>query len=71
MTVTVHGGENNSRVVVSNNVGITVLWLVDLQVGVLPCELLAWINRLQGGDERTKRGREKERNLFSLLRHLV
>lgn len=57
--------------VVSNNVGIAVLWLVDLQVGVLPCELLAWINGLQGKDERTKKGREKERNLFSLLRHLV
>lgn len=52
--------------VVSNNVGITVLWLVDLQVGVLPCELLAWINGLQGKDERTKRRRgEREKSVQS------
>ena len=32
--------------VVGNHVGISVLWFVDLQVGVLPCELLARVNGL-------------------------
>lgn len=44
--LTVHGCEDDPGVVVSNNICITVLWLVDLQVGVLPGELLSWINRL-------------------------
>lgn len=34
--------------VVGDDVGVTILGLVHLQVGVLPGELLAWINRLMG-----------------------
>lgn len=44
---TLDAGENNSGVVVGNDVGVAVLWFVDLQVGVLPCELLTGIDRLQ------------------------
>lgn len=32
--------------VVGNDVGIAVLWLVDLEVGVVPGELLTWFDGL-------------------------
>lgn len=43
---TVNSREQDSGVVVGNHVGISVLWFVDLQVRVLPCELLARVNGL-------------------------
>lgn len=46
MSLTIHGCEDDPGVVVGNNICIAVLWLVDLQVGVLPGELLSRINRL-------------------------
>lgn len=46
VSLTIHRCEDDPGVVVGNNVCIAVLWLVDLQVGVLPGELLSWINRL-------------------------
>ena len=46
MFLTIHRCEDDPGVVVGNNIGIAVLWLVDLHVGVLPGELLSWINRL-------------------------
>lgn len=66
MSLTIHRCEDDPGVVVGNNICIAVLWLVDLQVGVLPGELLSWINRLthRGGGERQRGiyrgGREKE-----------
>lgn len=66
MSLTIHRCEDDPGVVVGNNICIAVLWLVDLQVGVLPGELLSWINRLthRGGGERPRGiyrgGREKE-----------
>lgn len=43
---TVDSGEQHSRMVVGNHVGISVLWFVDLQVRVLPRELLTRIDGL-------------------------
>lgn len=54
VSLTIHRCEDDPGVVVGYNICIAVLWLVDLQVGVLPGELLSWINRL------THRGREWE-----------
>ena len=34
--------ENNPGVVVRNDVGVTVLWLVHIHGGVVPCELLTY-----------------------------
>lgn len=44
--LTVDTGEQDSGVVVGNHVGISVLWFVDLQVGVLPGELLTGVDGL-------------------------
>lgn len=46
---TVDSGEQHSWMVVGNHVGISVLWFVDLQVRVLPRELLTGIDGLWGG----------------------
>ena len=46
MSLTIHRCEDDPGVVVGNHICIAVLWLVDLQVGVLPGELLSWINGL-------------------------
>lgn len=43
---TVNSREQDSGMVVGNHVGISVLWFVDLQVRVLPCELLTRIDGL-------------------------
>lgn len=43
---TVNSGEQDSRMVVGNHVGISVLWFVDLQVRMLPCELLTRVDGL-------------------------
>ena len=53
MSLTIHRCEDDPGVVVGNNICIAILWLIDLQVGVLPCELLSWIHRLtcRGGGE--------------------
>lgn len=45
--LTVNAGEQNPGVVVRDHVSVAVLWFVDLQVGILPCELLARVNRLE------------------------
>lgn len=45
--LTINGGQHDSGVIVSDDVCIAVLGLVDLQVGVFPGELLAGVNRLQ------------------------
>lgn len=49
MSLTVHRSKDYPGVVVGNDVRVAVLWLVDLLVGVLPGELLSWVNRLGGG----------------------
>lgn len=45
---TFDGLEDDTRVVVGDDVGIAVFGLVHFQVGVLPCELLARIDGLRG-----------------------
>ena len=45
---TVDSGEQDSGVVVRDHVGVSVLWFVHLQVGVLPRELLTGVDGLQG-----------------------
>ncbi len=44
---TIDGGEQDSGVIVGDDVCVSVLWFVDLQVGVLPRELLTGIDRLR------------------------
>lgn len=54
--------------VVGDDVCIAVLWLVDLQVGVFPGELLARINGLDGKERRggqTYRERELLQSNFT------
>lgn len=50
--LTLNTGEYDPGVIVGNDVSVAVLWFVDLQVGVLPCELLTGVDGLQG--QRTK-----------------
>lgn len=45
--LTLNAGENHPGVIVGNDVSVAVLWFVDLQVGVLPCELLTGVDGLQ------------------------
>lgn len=45
-SVTLDGSQYNAGVVVGDDVGVAILGFVHLQVGVLPRELLAWIDRL-------------------------
>ena len=52
--LTVNAGEHDPRVVICDDVSIAVLWFVDLQVGILPCELLAGVNRLIETEETIK-----------------
>lgn len=52
VSLTIHRCEDDPGVVIGNNICIAVLWLVDLQVGVLPGELLSWINRLTDTERR-------------------
>lgn len=44
--LTVNAGQHDPGVVVRDDISIAVLWFVDLQVGILPGELLAGVNRL-------------------------
>ena len=62
--LTLNAGEDNPGVVVGDDVGVAVLWFVDLQVGVLPGELLSRVNGLQKtqnpGSEQITGGRRFE-----------
>lgn len=49
---TFDGLQDDAGVVVGDDVGVAVLGLVHLQVGVLPCELLARVNGLRGKGRR-------------------
>lgn len=44
--LTLNAGEYNPGVIIGNDVSVAVLWFVDLQVGVLPCELLTGVDGL-------------------------
>lgn len=46
MSLTLDGSQDDTGVVVGDDVGVTIFGLVHLQVGVFPGELLAWIDRL-------------------------
>lgn len=48
-SLTLNGSQDDAGVVVGNDVGVTILGLVHLQVGMFPGELLAWIDGLMGG----------------------
>lgn len=50
--LTFNRSQNDTGVVIGDDVGVTVLGFVDLQVGVLPGELLSWIDGLQEEKER-------------------
>lgn len=45
--LTLNAGENDPGMVVGNDIGVAILWFIHLQVGVLPCELLPGVDRLQ------------------------
>lgn len=47
MILTFNWSQNDTGVVIGDDVGVAVLGLVDLQVGVLPGELLSWIDGLE------------------------
>lgn len=47
MFLTINAGEYDPRVIICNDVSVAVLWFVDLQVRVLPCELLRWVYGLE------------------------
>lgn len=52
--LTLNAGEYDSGVIIGNDVSIAVLWFVDLQVGVLPCELLTGVDGLQHTKDKVK-----------------
>lgn len=62
-SLTLNRSQDDAGVVIGDDVGVTIFGLVHLQVGVLPGELLAWINRLMGGrgrqDMHTQRGNQR------------
>lgn len=45
--LTFNWSQNDTGVVIGDDVGVAVLGFVDLQVGVLPGKLLSWIDGLQ------------------------
>jgi len=47
VSLTLDGSQDDTGMVIGNDVGIAVLWFIDLQVGVLPRELLTGVNGLQ------------------------
>lgn len=59
---TVDSREQDPGVVVGDDVGVAVLWFVDLQVGVLPGELLTRVDGLwsRGGPVVTDRRRAEQ-----------
>lgn len=60
---TVDSREQDPGVVVGDDVGVAVLWFVDLQVGVLPGELLTRVDGLwsRGGPVVTDRRTTEQR----------
>lgn len=61
--LTINGGEEDSRMVIGNDVCIAVLGLVHLRVGILPRELLSRVNGLPEMGE-TGRVRAKSREAY-------
>lgn len=60
--LTFDGSQDDTGVVVGDDVGVTIFGLVHLQVGVFPGELLARINglmRARGGPDMRPRDRER------------
>lgn len=56
LILTFNWSQNDAGVVIGDDVGVAVLGFVDLQVGVLPGELLSWIDGLQEEKERNHSG---------------
>lgn len=54
-TLTVDGSEHHPGVVVGDDIGVAVLWLVHFHVGVLPGELLGRVDGLGRKGRRPKR----------------
>lgn len=63
--LTVNAGQHDPGVVVRDDVSVAVLWFVDLQVGILPCELLARVNRLIETKEKTNK--QKDRTIKTII----
>lgn len=65
--LTIDGSQDDTGVVVGDDVGVTIFGLVHLQVGVFPGELLAWIDGLMGAETgrtctQTQRRQESDRS---------
>ena len=52
VSLTLDGSQDDTGMVIGNDVGVTIFGFVHLQVGVLPGELLTWINGLMGSRDR-------------------
>lgn len=49
--------------IIGNDVSVAVLWFVDLQVGVLPCELLTGVDGLQEAKDKDRTKRKHQRKI--------
>lgn len=58
--LTLDGSQDDTGVVVGNDIGVTIFGLVHLQVGMLPGELLPWIDRLMRGIDRPNMHTQKK-----------
>lgn len=65
--LTVDSGQQHSGMVVCYHIGISVLWFVHLQVGVLPCKLLPWVHRLLN---KTNVMIEHKQNMHRIIHHI-
>lgn len=65
--LTVNAGKHDPGVVVRDDVSVAVLRFVDLQVGILPCELLAGVNRLSDSEERKKKGQNNKHRQWNYI----
>lgn len=59
--LTIDGSQDDSGVVVGDDVGVTIFGLVHLQVGVFPGELLARVDRLMTAPRPENKRREQTR----------
>lgn len=61
--LTLNAGEYNPGVIIGNDVSVAVLWFVDLQVGVLPCELLTGVDGLQDAEDKVRTKRKHQQKI--------
>lgn len=56
---TLDAGEYNPGVIIGDDISVAVLWFVDLQVGVFPCELLSRVDGLQDAKDEVRTTRQQ------------